>query len=441
MHHSKFTRRNFLRAGTLTAFGSVLATKSSLGQKTTIYDDSEIPKIKEYRKFGKTGFEVSDISSGNPSNEAVLKALLKSGVNLIDTGEAYGNGNSERLIGEVIKDFDRSSIFINSKLYTEKAFPSKQEVIDRTNQCLERLQTDYVDCMQIHSAENTAILKDEAFHSAMEQLKKEGKVRHLGVSCHGSNWAYNTEESLDKIMLAAIEDGRFDVLLLAYNFMNAEIGEKVLEACDKNNIATLIMKSNPVYIYGLMEGRVNKLNEQEEEIDEYTQAFFDKYKIMNDHAREFFKDFGVTEEKELMEAASKYVLSNNSAHSTLWDFSNFDEVTRMLKLSGQKISKQEKLALNTYKQHMGQFACRIGCNACHSACPEKIPVNKILRYNYYFTAKRQEKRAIAKFAQLKSKKPAEVCSTCEGFCEKACPFGVSTRSLLAMAQNNMEILT
>lgn len=439
MKKNQFNRRQFIRNTSLTAMAAGLGSGMALASGSK-KDEIDKLEIKTYRKFGNTGFEVSDISSGNPSNDAVLKALLKKGVNLIDTGEAYGNGNSEKLIGKVIKDFDRSKIFINTKLYTEKEFTSKDDVIQRTNKCLERLETDYVDCMQIHSVENTTLLKDEAFHSAMKILKKEGKVRHLGISCHGNNWAYNTEENLEKIMMTAIEDGRFDVLLLAYNFVNSDIGDKILNACAQKNIATMIMKSNPVFIYNLMEEKINKLSKENKEIDEYTQAFYDKYKVMHESASEFFEAYGITDEAELMEAASKYVLSNPNAHTTLWDFRNFDDVSKMLSLSGKKLELKDKQVLEGYHKYLGNTSCRIGCNDCEAACPEHMPVNKILRYNYYFNVKKQEKRAMQKFAGLQSKKPSEVCMDCPGYCEKACKYGVSTKAMLAMAQNNMEFI-
>lgn len=439
MSSDKINRRNFIRKSSLTALGAGVAAKITLGNNDEPKKANNA-KIMEYRKFGRTGFDVSDISSGSPSNEAVLKALIKKGVNLIDTGEVYGNGNSERLIGRVIQDFDRSKLFINTKLYTEKSFPSKEDVIERTNKCLERLQTDYVDCMQIHSAENSDILKDEAFHAGMEQLKKEGKVRHVGVSCHGNNWAYNTEENLEKILMAAVDDGRFDVILLAYNFVNAEIAEKVLEACDKKNIGTIIMKSNPVHIYGLMEDRVKKLEDEGKEVDEYTKAFYDKYKIMHQQATEYFSEYLMSGEDDLSAAASKYVLSNKQAHTTIWDFRNFTDVQSMLSLSGQKLTNKDDLVLRKYKEHFGHLSCKIGCNACHAACPKDIPVNKILRYNYYFSVKQQEKKAMTKFARLNSLKPSEACASCEGHCEKACPYGVETRPLLAAAQQNMDFI-
>lgn len=440
MKTNKYGRRKFLKNTSLTALGAGIASKRAFASHIPD-QETETPEIKEYRKFGRTGFKVSDISSGNPSNENVLRTLLKKGVNLIDTGEMYANGNSERLIGTVLKDFDRSSIFIVSKLFAEKEYQSKEDVVERTNKALERLQTGYVDCMQIHSASNATIIKDEAFHAAMEQLKKEGKVRYVGVSCHGSNWAYDTEDSMEKILQTAIDDGRFDVFLLAYNFVNADITEKILNACEQKNIATMIMKSNPMYIYGLLESRMNKLSEEGKEADEFTQLFYDKYKVMQEGARSYFEEYGITSENEILEAASKFVLSNPNAHTTLWDFRNFDDVHMILNLSGQKLSGKDKLVLEGYHKYMGQFTCRIGCNDCEIVCPSHIPVNKILRYNYYFNVKRRQKFAMSKFARLRSKRPSEVCVDCSGYCEQACKYGVATRSLLANAQSNLEYYT
>ncbi len=354
MSNLKLNRRKFLKSASLTAIGAGMASGMALASEN-LGTGAEPAVIKEYRKFGKTGFQVSDFSSGNPTNEAVLKALLNSGVNLIDTGEVYYNGNSEKKIGNVIKDFDRSKLFINSKLYTETSFPSKEDVIERTNKSLERLGTDYVDCMQIHSAENSAILKDESFHAGMEQLKKEGKVRHIGVSCHGNNWAYNTQENLETILMSAINDGRFDVILLAYNFVNADIAEKILDACEKKNIATIIMKSNPIQIFGMLENRMGKMAEEGTEVDEYTQAFYDKYKVMNEEAQSFFSEYGLSNEKDLNNAASRFVLSNPKAHTTIWDFKNFDDIENILQLSGQKLTQKDNTLLEAYQGSKRSF--------------------------------------------------------------------------------------
>ena len=101
MKSHKFNRRKFIKSSSLTALLAGLNSRLAFTRDEKM-NGEEAPVIKEYRRFGRTGFQVSDFSSGNPSNEAVLKALLKRGVYLIDTGEIYANGNSERMIGEVL---------------------------------------------------------------------------------------------------------------------------------------------------------------------------------------------------------------------------------------------------------------------------------------------------------------------------------------------------
>jgi len=171
MPTAKFNRRSFIERSSLGVMGAGLAAAKPVLPGAGP-EPAEGPKIVEYRTLGRTGFRVSDIASGSPSNEAVLKLLLDSGVNYIDTGEQYGNGNNEKMIAKVLKDYDRKKVFIMDKIYTETDFGSKEEVLNRMRLALERLETDYIDCMGIHSAENSRIVSDEAFHAAAEQLKQ-----------------------------------------------------------------------------------------------------------------------------------------------------------------------------------------------------------------------------------------------------------------------------
>jgi len=427
-------RRSFIRSSALGMLGFGV---SPLKIKQETFPDNEI-KIKRYRTLGRTGFRVSDFGSGTPYNETVLKALLDAGVNFIDTGEAYGNGNNERLIAQVIKKYDRSKIFINCKLYTENKFESKEDVIKRTNEALERLETGYVDCMMIHSAENSIIIKDEAFHAAMKQLKKEGKVRSVGVSCHGNNHLVNPDESMDKILLTAVHDGRFDVIQLAYNFFNADIAGKVLKACRKKNIGTEIIKSNPVQLFFMMEDSISRYKSAEKEPPESTMAFYEKFKIMTEEAREKFDPYRRMSNEELMNAAMKFVLQDDNAHTVLWAFRNLEEVESMLSLSGMDAGDKDRALLMNYRETHGHLNCKIGCNECERACPYRLPVNHIMRFNYYYTAKGRQKEAMEYYAGLPGKKPHEVCGDCPGYCEQACPYGVKTRSVLAMAERNLQ---
>jgi aryl-alcohol dehydrogenase-like predicted oxidoreductase len=77
---------------------------------------NELPKIKEYRTRGRTGFKVSDISYGTLSNESVINAMLQAGVNYLDTSEYYRKGNDERKFGNAIKGMDRKQMHTSHKL-------------------------------------------------------------------------------------------------------------------------------------------------------------------------------------------------------------------------------------------------------------------------------------------------------------------------------------
>ena len=65
---------------------------------------------------------------------------------------------------------------------------TKESIKDRTRQCLERLSTDYVDCLQIHLVPTVEQIRQEAFHAAFHELKAEGRVRFLGLSGHGNQY-------------------------------------------------------------------------------------------------------------------------------------------------------------------------------------------------------------------------------------------------------------
>jgi len=437
MKNYRLTRRNFLRNSSI---GFIGAGMIPAGEKllSGIEDsDPEIAVIKEYRLLGRTGFSVSDISSGSPRNETLLRALLKAGVNFIDTGEDYDNGNNERLIGKVLKEFDRKKIFINSKIYSEeKKFNGKEDVLNRVRKALERLETDYIDCLGIHEVTKSEHVKEENYHAAMQQLKAEGRVRFTGLSCHGSAHVADPEETIDKVLLAAVEDGRFDVIQMTYNFMNAPQADLVLDACEKNGIGTSIIKSNPVMIYEILDGYVKKMEEKGDTIPEYYSIFHDKYLKQNEYAKEFFKNYDAKNSEELTIAAQLFVLSNPKAHTTCIDFRNITDIEKFLKLSGKKMDSFQADLLDHYRENFGYLNCRIGCNLCENACPYRIPVNTILRYNYYYHKKGDQKRAMVLYKSLKSSKP-EVCESCPGYCEDACPYGVAAKGLLAVAHENL----
>ena len=305
-------RRDFLKNSSLGFLGAGLLGKRNIATPSLEKQD-ELPKIKEYRTLGRTGFKVSDIGTGCPFSEAVLKAVLNAGVNFIETSEMYGRGNNETLIGDVIKDFDRESLFIATKVApTLKEFDSSGDIIRRVNSSLKRLQTEYIDCLMIHGAENSERVKNEYFHRAIEELRKEGKVKFTGLSCHGHAWWDSPEETFEQVLNTAIADGRYDVLMLPYNFFEPEMGNRVLKACKDNDIGTLIMKSNPVILYDFFNTLKEETEQEGNQLSKRYNIAYEKFKHQTEVAYDFFNRYALSGLEEVKNGALQFILSNET---------------------------------------------------------------------------------------------------------------------------------
>jgi len=440
MKKHELNRRRFVRTASAGIIGAgILGAKASSAEARE--PDEEFPKITSYRTLGRTNFRVSDIATGYPFSESILRASLGCGVNLIETSEMYGRGNNETLIGNIIRDHEREELFIVTKLaFSVKEYDTVQDIIDRANASLKRLQTDYVDCFMLHSAENSARVRNKYYHKAVDQLKKEGKIRFTGISCHGHSWMDNPEETFEQVLMTAVEDGRFDVIMLPYNFFEHEMGERVLKACRANNIGTMIMKSIPIVIYEAF----NEIKQKEEKegggLSERDKIGYEKYKLQSDQAEAFFARYGISGAEKMKDGAIQFILSNENVNTICTLFQNLEDIKKYIRLSGTKLEPETSEMLACFRSNYNSLHCRIGCNTCEAACPHHLPVNTILRYNYYFQAKKQEKLAIQSYSELPGKK-ADVCINCEGFCEKACPHGVLARPLLAAAHRNLSFET
>lgn len=108
---------------------------------------------------------------------AAIRYGLDHGLKIIDTAEMYGEGKSEVLIGQAIKDYDRTHLFLISKFYPYHATPDLER--QSLEASLNRLGTDYLDLYLLHWRGNHR-LSDTV--RGLKNLQKEGLIRHWGVS-------------------------------------------------------------------------------------------------------------------------------------------------------------------------------------------------------------------------------------------------------------------
>jgi aryl-alcohol dehydrogenase-like predicted oxidoreductase len=254
-NRSRLNRRDFVKSSGAALAGGALLGLAPIEGGTTLAESSEgsllFPvrpsqdgQIQNYRTLGRTGFRVSDISLGAAliKEANVARYAFDKGINYIDTAEGYENGASERGIRDALRHFDREKIFVSTKA-TIRPRDDKEAVLEKARGSLERLGTEYIDAYMMSSVDTVKGLDHPAYHAAMDQLKAEGRVRFTGATYHGPEATDQT--GMADVLCAAAEDGRFDVLLLVYNFLTPSEGDRIIAASKANNVGTTAMKTAP----------------------------------------------------------------------------------------------------------------------------------------------------------------------------------------------------
>ena len=440
MNKRTINRRSFLSKSSVCMAGVGIAGSGAMYGRQNNNQESQQPSIREYRTLGRTGFKVSDIGCGFPgmASESVIKAAIAGGVNFIDSIEGHGSGNSEITIGRAIKDHPRESLFINTKIaVTEKDTP--ETLISRVRKSLERLGTEYMDGLMLWSANTVKQTENKVFHSAVRQMRKEGIVRFSGVSCHGSNFTGEPPETMDKVICAAVESGRFDMVMFVYNYVQQEMGEKILEQCGKKNVGAILMKTDPFGgAYNMVTNMVSNYQKENKEIPPNLQDVYSKIMKSQEQAMPFLLEHGLSEATARKEAAISFVLNNPTVSTVLISFSNFTEVADYINLSGSRLTEKTISTVRSLKDTFSPLYCRHACGICESNCPSGVPVNTIMRFNHYFMAQAREKYAISQYMQL-GRSNAGNCAGCIGHCEAACPYGVPIHALLEDAHSNLSL--
>ena len=445
--NGKISRRKFMQFG-----GAALAGGAALGGDVDSAVASPVvnmfptqprqdSQIQAYRTLGRTGWRVSDVGMGSvPLREtAVVRYAYDKGVNYFDTAEGYGRGAAETAIGEAMQHMERDKIFVATKGRVG-ADDTADQVVERVRKSLERLQTDYVDSYSIHAVSSVEALSQTGYHEAMDQLKAEGRVRFTGCTYHGPRDP--SGPSMGDVLSAAAEDGRFDVLLLVYNFMNHEESDRIIAAAKANNVGTTAMKTSPgVLRYDPLDP--DNLTEQQEryvkrfmvrdqtreQALERLQAQTARQKDLYDKTRSFVDQYGLQTEEQLRLGSIHWVLQNTDMHTACVAFTNFDLIDKVVPLSGTELGSAELQMLQDCKFALNDQYCRHGCTECGGSCPHGVPVSTIMRYAYYYEGQGREKASMELYAEL-SGNDASPCRDCRGDCAGACPYGIDIQPKL-----------
>jgi predicted aldo/keto reductase-like oxidoreductase len=372
---SDLNRRNFLRTSLIGATGALISTRSIASEK------KQEPVIIR-RQLGKTDIELPIVSFGvmRSDNSALVKSALNMGFIHFDTAHGYQEGRNETMLGEIFKEIPRTSFVVATKIGAdgidrETGNPgpqtTKQGILDRFDLSLKRLQLSYVDILYLHgvSSRNTALAPQ--LLEAFEDLKKQGKIRYVGMSTHRNE---------PEVIQSAIDSNFYDVVLTAINFKHALASEikANAEAATKKGIGIVAMKT--------MAG-----------------GYLDK-------ERQHPVNCG---------AALKWVLQDTNFHTSIPGIVSYDQMMQNFGvMEDLNFTPQEKADLEEAQQYAGLFCD--GCTKCNEQCRKHLPVQDYMRAYMYTYGYRNFENAYSLLADIGN--AANPCENCGG-CTVQCPKG------------------
>ena len=206
----------------------------------------------QFRRFGKTNWQVSEIGYGmwgmagwtgsdDTETNTSLDLSVAMGCNFFDTAWGYGEGRSEQLLGALVRRHPEKKIYVATKIPPKNFnWPSKPEykleecfpashIIEYTEKSLKNLGIECIDLMQFHVWED-GWANNEEWQNAVQLLTKQGKVAHWGISVN--RWEPNN-------CLETLNTGLISSVQTIYNIFDQAPVDQLFPLCEKLDIATI----------------------------------------------------------------------------------------------------------------------------------------------------------------------------------------------------------
>jgi aryl-alcohol dehydrogenase-like predicted oxidoreductase len=200
-----------------------------------------------HRKLGELSVSVVGLGCNNfgrrvdlEGTRAVVDSALDAGIDFLDTADIYGGqGGSEELLGQVLRG-RRDQVVLATKFGMDmgekgpsvRPRGSADYIRVAVEGSLKRLQTDVIDLYQYHRPDGETPIEETL--AALDELVKEGKVRHIGCSNFSARELYEAHDIAEKRRYA-----QFVSLQNEYSMLEREIEEDVIEACEELGVGVL----------------------------------------------------------------------------------------------------------------------------------------------------------------------------------------------------------
>lgn len=319
--------------------------------------------------LGSTGIQVVQNGFGalpiqRDSKEVAIKIVRRAyegGMRFFDTARAYSD--SEEKVGEALHDV-RDNLYIATKTMAQ----TPEEFWEQLETSLRLLKTDYIDIYQFHCANQVYAPGDgTGMYECMLEAKAQGKIRHIGITAHKIQIAFD-----------AVKSGLYETLQYPFSYLAAEREKELVAKCKEKNVGFIAMK-------GLAGGLINK--------SEAAMAFMTQYDNV-------LPIWGIQRETELEEWLS-YMENTPSMTGEIKEY----------------IEREQK-------ELSGEF-CR-GCGYC-MPCPKGIMINQCARMSLML--RRAPSAAWLSENMQAEMKKIENCINCRK-CVSKCPYSLNTPELL-----------
>jgi predicted aldo/keto reductase-like oxidoreductase len=393
MGENSIKRREFIGKATLGLFSTGLGLRFLKANPI----QSDQPQKLIYRTLGKTGLRIPVVSFGvmNSDSPDLIKRALDVGINHLDTAHVYLRGNSERAIGEVLqRSGNRDKVIVATKMRFNRdrekhvftlqgnerePGATAENLFKQLETSLQRLRTDYIDILYLHSCYSPQMATYEPLMNALVKVKKQGKARFIGTSTHNSE---------PEVIRASVEAGVYDVVLTAYNFAQnhrEEIKRAIQYAAGKG-VGIVAMKTQG--------GR----------------SLQEKGEIEINH-----------------ESALKWVLEDENVCTSIPGMTTFDQLDQNISvMSNLALSVAERREIQVASKLKGKLYCQ-NCRSCISTCSQKVEIPNLMRAFMYAKGYGNYIQAGITAAELPRKRSLNVCRNCSS-CTASCPNGIKIGS-------------
>jgi uncharacterized protein len=368
-------RRQFLKKSIIGLTGAALLPSNlSLGKSKAV--PPELP----FRTLGKTGIKTPVISMGtsDTSSSGFIRSAYEAGIKMFFSATYYGEGKNEKLVGEALKGLPRDSFIVGTAVppdgldnrtgkfingFDQEAYMKKAE------ESLKRFGIDYVDFVLFPFAGKREMVLNEGVLRAMEQLKKDGKTRFVGIASHSD---------IEEALLAAIDSHLYELAMIGYNYktINIEKLNLAIEKAAKAGIGIVAMKTTA----------------------------------------------GASEKKSgppiNTDAALKWVLQNNNISSIVSGMSSFEELQKNLAMiKNLKMSDQEMKDIKVASLDSSHSLYCQQCKECIPQCPQNLDIPTIMRSYMYAYGYKNSSQAWHTLAEVNlSLNTCGNCTTCNIKC-------------------------